>query len=286
MPVDVGFEAAKPVEEFRNYKDSFRQQVVENHYRDMRTNQTLAFNHKMKAKYSFDKPRDIMTIREVFDKLGSYVDSSDPDVDIPNLIHMFQTAEGIRKAGLPDWMQLVGLMHDLGKVMFLWGTAEDGQIGRAEGPQWALGGDTWVVGARIPDSAVFPHFNSLNPDMTDERYNTDLGIYTPHCGMANLSYAYGHDEYLFDMLTANKTSIPEEGLAMIRYHSCYPWHTGGAYRQFMTEKDSSMLQAVLEFNKYDLYTKDVAGLDQPVDDLWPYYEGLIKKYFPNEKLMW
>lgn len=75
------FATPKPVEEFRNYKDSFRQQVVENHYRDMRVNQTLAFNQKMKQKYSFDKPRELMTVREVFDKLGSYVDSSDPDVE-------------------------------------------------------------------------------------------------------------------------------------------------------------------------------------------------------------
>lgn len=33
----------------------------------------------------------------------SYVDSSDPDLDLPNLLHMLQTAEGIRKAGHPDW---------------------------------------------------------------------------------------------------------------------------------------------------------------------------------------
>jgi inositol oxygenase len=49
---------------------------------------------------------------------------------LPNLIHMLQTAEGIRKAGHPDWMQLVGLIHDMGKIMFLWGTPEDGQIGK------------------------------------------------------------------------------------------------------------------------------------------------------------
>ncbi len=42
---------------------------------------------------------------------------------------------------------------------------------------------------------------------------------------------------------------------MIRYHSCYPWHTGGAYRSLMTEADHAMLPWVLEFNKFDLYTK-------------------------------
>jgi len=180
---------------------------------------------------------------------------------------MFQTSEAIRRNGMPDWMQLVGLIHDMGKIMYLWGNAEEGQVGTAEGPQWALGGDTWVVGCKIPDCAVFPELNQLNPDCNDSRYNTDLGMYQPQCGMANLKYAFGHDEYLYLMVLANNTTIPEEGLAMIRYHSCYPWHTGGAYRQFMTEKDHDMLKWVLEFNKYDLYTKDESGLDCSVDDL-------------------
>lgn len=43
---------------------------------------------------------------------------------------MLQTAEGIRKQGFPDWMQLVGLIHDMGKVMFLWGNEADGQVGK------------------------------------------------------------------------------------------------------------------------------------------------------------
>ena len=46
----------------------------------MRTNQTLAFAERMLQKYSFDKPRQKMTILEAFKKLENYVDSSDPDV--------------------------------------------------------------------------------------------------------------------------------------------------------------------------------------------------------------
>lgn len=286
MPAEVDFDTAKPVEEYRNYKDSFRHEIVENHYRQMRTNQTVAFVEKINEKYSFEIPRTRMSIREAFRVLETYVDSSDPDVSLPNMIHMLQTAEGIRRAGHPDWFQLVGLIHDMGKIMFLWGAPEDGQIGTAEGPQWALGGDTWVVGCRIPDCTVFPEFNSLNPDMANERYNTELGMYQPNCGFENLQFAYGHDEYLYRMLVANKTSIPEEGLAMIRYHSCYPWHTGGAYRQFMTVKDHELMKWVLEFNKFDLYTKDQGGINATVEELWPYYQGLIDKYFPESELAW
>jgi len=278
----------KKSEEFRNYVDSARQDIVSNHYKLMRTNQTLAFVDKMYGKYQFEKPRAVMTIQEALKVLENYVDSSDPDIGLPNSVHMFQTSEGIRKAGHPDWFQLVGLIHDMGKLMFLWGTEEDGQIGTAEGPQWALGGDTWVVGCKIPDCAVMNQYNCLNPDETNPLYNTELGIYEPHCGMDALKYAYGHDEYLYQMVVANNTTIPPEGLAMIRFHSCYPWHTGGAYRQFMNDKDRQMLPWVLEFNKFDLYTKDEAGLTmETIKELWPYYLGIIDKYFPNpSQLKW
>ncbi len=73
---------------------------------------------------------------------------------------------------------------------------------------------------------------------------------------------------------------------MIRYHSCYPWHTGGAYRQFMTDKDHELMKWVLEFNKFDLYTKDQGGINATVEELWPYYQGLIDKYFPESELAW
>ncbi len=118
------------------------------------------------------------------------------------MVHNLQTAEAMRRNNCPEWMQLVGFLHDFGKIMFLWGSPEDGQIGTAEGPQWALGGDTWVVGCRIPDCAVMPHFNELNPDMQNPAYNTENGMYEPHCGMNNLLYAYGHDEYMYQMLVS------------------------------------------------------------------------------------
>ena len=44
-----------------------------------------------------------MTIWEAFEALKGYIDSSDPDCDLPNLEHMLQTAEGIRAAGYPEW---------------------------------------------------------------------------------------------------------------------------------------------------------------------------------------
>jgi hypothetical protein len=78
----------KAVDKFRNYEDSNRHDVVSNHYKLMRTHQTLDFVNRMLEKYSFQKPRQRMTIHEAFKKLEHYVDCSDPDVRwVLNLDH-------------------------------------------------------------------------------------------------------------------------------------------------------------------------------------------------------
>ena len=82
--------------------------------------------------------------------------------------------------------------------------------------------------------------------------------------------------------TAPLAAIPE-ALAIVRLHSCYPWHRGGAYRQFHAPDDEKLLASVLEFNEFDLYSKSDSRPD--LDALWPYYQGLIDKYLPGE-LQW
>jgi len=280
----------KADDKFRVYtEESGTPQRVIDHYRDMRINHTVTFYKKMERKYDFSNKsyRQLMTIEEAFAELENYVDSSDPDLDLPNMLHLLQTAEGIRRAGHPDWMQLTGLLHDMGKIMFLWGDGNDGQDGYSpNGKQWALGGDTFVVGCRIPDNAVvLPEFNALNPDMSDPRYNTDYGIYSPHCGIDKLMFAWGHDEYMYRMLVANECSLPREALDMIRYHSAYPWHDKGAYKHLMAEEDEERIEWVKLFNRFDLYTKD-EGNDIKLEDTWPYYKNLCEKYGLGGKLRW
>ena len=88
-----------------------------------------------------------MSFWEVADYLDKLIDTSDPDLDHPNLLHAFQTAEGARKAH-PDkpWLHLTGLIHDLGKVM---GMPPYNQ------PQWSTVGDTFIVGCTPADSIVY-----------------------------------------------------------------------------------------------------------------------------------
>jgi inositol oxygenase len=271
---------------FRVYKggedgaagDGAGEDGVRRHYRLMRTHQTVAFVDRMEAKwFRFDHAR--LTVRDAFTALKGYVDCSDPDTELPNLVHMVQTAEAARRAGEPDWFVLTCLVHDMGKLMFAFGDAADGQAGTADGPQYALGGDTWVVGAALPACAVYPELNALSPDAAHPVYGSPDGPYAPGCGVMALRYAFGHDEYMYRFALHNRARLPPEALAILRLHSCYPLHSGGAYDRFLAPGDDALLAAVRRFNKYDLYTKHAVAPD--VDALWPYYQGLIDTYMPG-----
>ncbi|XP_014213564.1 inositol oxygenase isoform X2 [Copidosoma floridanum] len=258
--------------DFRDYSvdpDDPIKERVRKTYLNMHAHQTVDFvRSRLTSWLKFDKCK--MSIKEALTKLNELIDESDPDSSLPNIVHAFQTAEKIR-ADHPhqDWFHLIGLIHDLGKVMAFYGE-----------PQWAVVGDTFPVGCAWGDSIVYRDTSfDDNPDGKDPRYNTKYGMYKPKCGLDNLIMSWGHDEYLYRVLKHNNSKLPKEGLVMIRYHSFYPWHAGGDYTHFCTEEDDQMLEWVLEFNKYDLYSKSAGVPD--IEALWPYYEKLIEKYIPG-----
>jgi inositol oxygenase len=55
-----------------------------------------------------------MSIWECCELLNEVVDESDPDLDVPQIEHLLQTAEAIRK-DYPneDWLHLTGLIHGI-----------------------------------------------------------------------------------------------------------------------------------------------------------------------------
>jgi len=266
--------------EFRNYNHSDIKVAVREHYKKMRMYQTYDYVQLMKAKYlKFDKS---MSLWDAMEKLNALIDVSDPDLDLPNIQHLIQSAEALREDNRPDWMQLVGLIHDLGKVMYLFGSDEDGT---SQDEQWGLVGDVFVVGAKLPDTCVYPEFNALNPDMQDSRYNTELGIYEEACGLDNLQLAWGHDEYFYQVLKNHSyNKIPEAGMVMVRYHSFYPWHNGGSYSQFESSKDAQYKEWILDFNRYDLYTKSPKMYD--LNDMKEYYLPIAEKYLGTNPIFW
>ena len=257
---------------------------VREHYRMMRIHQTLTYNRSMR-----ERPLERrLTIRQAMELLGQCRDASDPDVDDSNLMHAYQTAERMRAAGEPDWMQFAGLIHDMGKIRMLFGSDEDGQSLQT---QWGISGDTWVVGCRLPDCLVYPEFNELNPDNCDKDSvcSQETGIYSAGCGIRNLMFTWGHDEYMYRVLTQKRYEmfadgqefpLPQEALDCIRLHSAYPWHEGGAYDWAETAYDQVLKSLVKRFNSYDLYSKEDGVCD--IESLKPYYEELMDKYLPGD----
>jgi inositol oxygenase len=75
-----------------------------------------------------------------------------------------------------------------------------------------------------------------------------------------------------------KGHLPDEALAMIRYHSFYAAHREGAYGHLLDDRDRELLAWVRAFNPYDLYSKAAERPD--VARLRPFYEGLIAEFFP------
>lgn len=259
-PEDIA--SSKSTEAYRNYEEPARDTVKE-FYKLNHTHQSFAFvKQKQKEYLSFDKKE--MSVWDAFDFLNQLVDDSDPDTDLDQFQHLLQTSEAIRRDGHPDWMVLVGLMHDMGKVLCLFGE-----------PQWAVVGDTFPVGCAYSDKIVYPEFFSGNVDFTDARYNSELGVYEKNCGLRNVDMSWGHDEYIYQIM---KNYIPEEGLYMLRYHSFYSWHREGAYEYLLDDHDKAMLPWVRLFNPYDLYSKNPEPPNW--DELRPYYTDLLKKYLP------
>lgn len=238
-------------------------------------NQSYDFVKTMREKYG-KLDRVEMSIWECCELLNEFVDESDPDLDEPQIEHLLQTAEAIRR-DYPDedWLHLTGLIHDLGKVLL---HEKFGGL-----PQWAVVGDTFPVGCAFDESNIHFKYFKDNEDYNNSTYNSKNGIYTEGCGLNNVMMSWGHDDYMYLVAKENKTTLPSAALFIIRYHSFYPLHRCGAYKHFMNEEDHENLKWLHVFNKYDLYSKSKVRVD--VEKVKPYYLSLIEKYFPS-KLRW
>jgi len=248
--------------DFRKY-DATAPDGVREFYRLNHTFQTREFVRDKKRRYGARITGE-MGIWEALDYLNTLVDESDPDTDLSQIEHLLQTAEAIRRDGHPRWMVLAGLLHDLGKVLCLYGE-----------PQWAVVGDTFPVGCAWSEKIVYPEYFRDNPDARVPEYQTRLGVYSEGCGLSNVDLSWGHDEYLYQVV---KEYLPLEALYMIRYHSFYAAHREGQYAYLMDAQDRAMFEWVRKFNPYDLYSKSAAR--PPLAEVKPFYEELVAEYFP------
>ncbi|KAF7960575.1 hypothetical protein EAE96_000254 [Botrytis aclada] len=249
---------------FRRYDES--KAHVKAFYTEQHEKQTVEYNITVREEFA-NRERWEMSVMEAALLLDKFVDQSDPDTEVGQLEHLFQTSERMRLEGRPDFMVVTGFVHDLGKLWCLMG----GQ------GQWDTVGDTFIVGAEYSKKIELYESLKSNPDFHNPRYNTKYGIYSPGCGLDNVMMSWGHDEVLYQILK-DQSTLPPEALAMIRYHSLYPWHFENEYSHFENDHDQAMKPWVQDFNKYDLYSKSDSPPD--VEKLIPIYEKLLAKFFP------
>ena len=130
--------STKTKEEFRDYRAEARPAVKE-FYRLHHKHQTVEFVRAKRAEF-LKRDKRKMGLWDGLEFLNTLIDDSDPDTSLPQIEHLLQTAEAIRRDGHPRWFILTGLIHDFGKVLCLFGE-----------PQWAVVGDTFPVGCAYSD---------------------------------------------------------------------------------------------------------------------------------------
>jgi inositol oxygenase len=279
--VEGRYREGRSKEEFRVYDAQATPGVAE-FYRLNHENQTVAYVLEKEKEY-FSLQKGMKTIWEAAEFLNTLVDDSDPDTDLTQIEHLLQTSEAMRRDNQPRWMILTGFLHDLGKCLCLYGE-----------PQWGVVGDTFPVGCAWSQDIVFPEYfypsqagshagtpaRPGNPDRNVPEYQTKFGIYEPNCGLENVHMSFGHDGYIAEVM---KPWLQIESLYMLRFHSFYPWHRHGAYDHLANAQDRAMLEWVLKFNQYDLYSKGHTKPD--VKALKPYYDDLFAEFLP-ERVKW
>ena len=132
---------------------------------------------------------------EALEYLNTLVDDSDPDIDFTQIEHAMQTAEAIRGANQPRWFIVTGLIHDLGKILCLYGE-----------PQWAVVGDTFPVGCRWSPKIVHSEYLPRQSRCAGRGVSDADGVYEPGCGLDNVHMSWGHDEYIYHVV---KDRLPD-----------------------------------------------------------------------------
>ena len=169
-----------------------------------------------------------------------------------------------------SWFPLIGLIHDLGKILLL---KEFGNL-----KQHHVVGDIYPIGCKFDETNIFYNegYYKNNIDNKNSKYNSKYGIYTPNCGFDKLLMSWSHDYFLYKIILNSNHSLPKEALYIIRFHSFYPWHNLLGYQHLANDYDWLMLPLLKLFQKADLYSKIK---DYPnFQEIQLLYQNLVNKF--------
>lgn len=301
---------------FRNYNSTISSlSKIEKTYKKMLENQNIEFVNEMTEDFFMSNPVDY-NIWNAIDMLDIIIDESDPDTDLPQIVHAFQTAETIRSTymnnnklkNIPikslftedEWFDLPIQYKNMYSTsidmlypniiewdwFILVGFIHDiGKIMLLDNfgnlSQWAVVGDTFPLGNKLDPNYVYSEkkYESSNIDLS-------TNIYINNCGFKNVFFSWGHDEYLAKTLERGDNNFPPEAIYIIRYHSFYSWHTPSngirGYKHLANHYDWLMLPLLKCLQKADLYSKsnNIPNKSEIKDK----YNDLVSKYFPFQNI--
>ncbi len=169
-----------------------------------------------------------------------------------------------------DWLILIGLIHDLGKVLVL------KEFGGYD--EWFSVGDIYPLGCNFSKSNIY-YDKQYHKLCSDDNETIGLGMYEKGCGFDNVEMTFSHDYYFAEVLKKSKTKLPEEAIYIVQYHSFYAWHSPRnnirGYVDLSSKKDWNMLPMLKLFQKADLYSKK-DELNEEFD--YELFDNLIDKY--------
>lgn len=122
-------------------KDGKIHSSVVDMFRDNRERQTL--DYVKQARENFGRlDKAVLGIWDVLDQLD-HLEFDKDTVQLQQKVHAFQMAEAMRREGMPRWMILTGLIHDLGKYLYV------------------LGEKQWTVSVLIDDVCMHMHLYTI-----------------------------------------------------------------------------------------------------------------------------
>jgi inositol oxygenase len=257
--------------------------------------QTHAFVTKMRERYlPFSLARmDIQTCLYRAKSLAAFSYALDEDLirRISLRTLCFRSAEEFRRAGYPDWVQFVALIHGLGQLVRLLDV--EATSAAVDGIDWTIPTPkSKVVGCSVPTSKNCSEVKACITDICKGSHNSSSGVYDNHCGLDNVMLSWTGSEYVYEMLRHNGVLLPEEGLRMIRYASLQDWHTFGCYSSLTNDADTENQQSIAEYAGIldaSVFKCRVARemTDQECDELWEsHYYAIATKYELDGELSW
>tara|TARA_B100001094_G_C18084743_1_gene747147 strand:+ start:347 stop:1252 length:906 start_codon:yes stop_codon:yes gene_type:complete len=292
---------------FRNYKDSSRQDIVENTYNRMYTEQTIEKRKNWIFPVS-NKKSTIKNLLPIFDKL---IDDSDPDINIGQINHLLQTYINLKQNfnedieiktlfsesfynNIPDNIKkiysekkfiknlypnitdfknkimITGFIHDIGKILLH--------------PEWGNYQQHFCVGDIYPLNLPFAKeniFYNKQFHLNNDFFKKNLQYNYTHIkkGFDNYLFTISHDMYLYKVLH-NNCKLDNIFLYLIKYHSFYAFHSKLGYKLYASEEDWINLPLLKIISNSDLYSKNeiIPKFEDYKDEIF----NLLDKYCNNE----